>query len=158
MDHLHGSVYEFVRNDIFNAKNFFDLPDQPIPPFRENQFGAALGGAIVKNHTFFFLNYDGQRTRKSLADLFSVPTMAERLGNFAGISTIFNPITGQPIPGNNLANDSTLHLDPAAVALLAKLPPPTPGLTGKNNLLSVQEQSYDNNQYNARLDHRFSDR
>jgi hypothetical protein len=157
-DHLHGSVYEFVRNDILNAKNFFDLPDQPIPPFRENQFGAALGGPILKNHTFFFLNYDGQRTRKSLADLFSVPTMTERMGNFAGISTIFNPITGQPVRANNIANDSTLHLDPAALALLAKLPPPTPGLTGQNNLLSVQEESYDNNQYNARLDHRFSDR
>src|SRR6202040_1652268 len=73
-DHMHGSAYEFVRNDIFEAKNVFDLPGQPAPAFRENQFGGALGGSILKNHTFFFANYDGQRTRKSLADLFSVPT------------------------------------------------------------------------------------
>jgi hypothetical protein len=157
-DHLHGSVYEFVRNDIFDAKNFFDLPGQPTPAFRENQFGGALGGPIVKNHTFFFANYDGQRTRKSLSDLFSVPTMAERSGNFAGVASLLNPATHQPIPGGNIGNDPTLRLDPAAVALLGKLPPPTPGLTGQNNLLSVQEQTYDNNQYNLRLDHRFSDR
>ena len=156
-DNLHGSAYEFLRNDIFNAKNFFDLPG-PAPAFRENQFGGGLGGPIVKGRTFFFLNYDGQRTRQSLADLFSVPTMAERSGNFAGTASIFDPVTHQPIPGNNLANDPALRLDPAAVALLAKLPEPTQGLEGQNNLISVQKRSYDNNEYNARLDHRFSDR
>jgi carboxypeptidase family protein len=156
-DHLHGSAYEFVRNDIFNAKNFFDLPG-PAPAFRENQFGGAVGGPVVRNRAFFFVNYDGQRTRKSLADLFSVPTMAERSGNFAGVATIIDPITNQPVAGNNIANDPTLHLDPAALALLAKLPPPTPGLAGQNNLQSVQEQSYDNNQYNARLDFRVTNR
>jgi hypothetical protein len=156
-DGLHGSVYEFLRNDIFNAKNFFDLPG-PAPAFRENQFGGAVGGPMIKGRTFFFVNYDGQRTRRSLADLFSVPTLAERSGNFAGAAAIFDPVTHQPIAGNNLANDPALHLDPAALALVAKLPPPTVGLAGANNLLSVQEQSYDNNEYNARLDHRFSDR
>jgi hypothetical protein len=154
---LHGSAYEFVRNDIFNAKNFFDLPG-PGPAFRENQFGAALGGPIIKDRSFFFVNYDGQRTRRSLADLFSVPTLAERSGNFAGVATIFDPLTHLPIPSNNIPNDPALRLDPAAVALLAKLPPPTPGLAGQNNLLSVEKQSYDNNEYNVRLDHRFSDR
>src|SRR3984893_2165337 len=156
-DKFHGSVYEFVRNNIFDAKNFFDLPG-PAPAFRENQFGGAVGGPILKHRTFFFLNYDGQRTRQSLADLFSVPTVAERTGNFAGTAAIFDPFTHQPIPGNNIANDPALHLDPAAVVLLGKLPLPTPGLSGKNNLISVQKRSYDNNEYNARIDHQFSDR
>src|SRR5579864_94351 len=53
-DHLHGSAYEFVRNNIFDAKNFFDLPG-PTPAFRENQFGAAAGGPIVKDRVFFFV-------------------------------------------------------------------------------------------------------
>ncbi|PYU27190.1 MAG: hypothetical protein DMG30_00110 [Acidobacteria bacterium] len=157
-DHLHGSAYEFVRNDIFNAKNFFDLPDQATPAFRENQFGGAVGGPIVRDRSFFFVSYDGQRTRRSLSDLFSIPTMAERSGNFVGFATIFDPITHQPIAANDIANDSALHLDRAAVALLAKLSLPTPGLTGRNNLLSVQRQSYDNNQYNARLNFRLSAR
>src|SRR5580704_12678270 len=156
-DQFHGSAYEFVRNDIFDAKNFFDLPG-PTPAFRENQFGGAAGGPIVKNRVFFFVNYDGQRTRTSLSDLFSVLTVAERAGNFAGAAAIVDPVTHQPIAGNNIANDPSLHLDPAAVALLAMLPPPTPGLAGQNNLLSVQEQSYDNNQYNGRLDLPLSDR
>ena len=157
-DGLHGSLYEFVRNDIFDAKNFFDLPGRPAPAFQENQFGGALGGPVVKNHTFFFVNYDGQRTRKSLAALFSVPTMAERSGNFAGIAPLFDPLTHQPISAANIATDPALSIDPAALALLAKVPLPTPGLTGQNNLLAVQGQAYDNNQYNVRLDHRFSDR
>jgi Carboxypeptidase regulatory-like domain len=156
-DQLHGSAYEFLRNNIFNAKNFFDLPG-PTPAFRENQFGGAVGGPILKGRTFFFVNYDGQRTRRSLAHLFSVPTMAERAGNFAGSAAIFNPLTHLPIPGNNINNDPALRLDSAAVALLAKLPPPTSGLAGANNLLAVEKQRYDNNEYNARLDHRFSDR
>jgi len=156
-DHLHGSAYEYVRNNIFDAKNFFDSPG-PAPAFQENQFGAAAGGPLVKGRLFFFANYDGQRTRKSLADLFSVPTMAERAGNFAGAGTIVDPITHQQMPGNNIANDPAVHLDPSAEAFLATLPPPTPGLSGQNNLLSVQKQSYDNNQYNARLDLRLSDR
>lgn len=156
-DHLHGSVYEFVRNNVFDAKNVFALPG-PAPPFQENQFGGAVGGPVAKKGTFFFVNYDGERMRDSLTDLFSVPTPAERSGNFAGAATIFDPVTHQPIPGNNIANDPGLHLDPAAVALLANLPAPTPGLAGPNNLLSVEKESYDNNEYNARVDQRFSDR
>jgi hypothetical protein len=156
-DHFHGSAYEFLRNNIFDAKNFFDLPG-PTPAFRENQFGGAVGGPIARSHTFFFLNYDGQRIRQSIADLFSVPTLAERAGNFAGGAIIFNPLTHQPIPGNNIANDPSLRVDPAALALLAKLPPPTPSLPSHNNLLSVEERTFRDNQYNLRLDHQFSDR
>ena len=156
-DNLHGSAYEFVRNNIFNAKNFFDLPG-PAPAFRENQFGGAVGGPVVKNRAFFFMNYEGQRTRNSLAHVFSVPTMAERSGNFAGAATIFNPFTHLPIAGNDIANDPSLKLDAAAQALLAKVPPPKPGFAGHNNLVSVQEQTYDNNQYNARMDFRLSER
>jgi Carboxypeptidase regulatory-like domain len=156
-DQLHGSAYEFLRNDIFNAKNFFDLPG-PTPAFRENQFGGAVGVPILKGRAFFFVNYDGQRTRRSLAHLFSVPTMAERAGNFAGAAALFDPLTRLPIPGNNIASDPALRLDAAALTLLAKLPPPTSGLAGANNLLAVEKQRYDNNAYNARLDHRFSDR
>ena len=77
---FHGTAYEFVRNDIFDAQNYFAPPDVPAP-FRENQFGAAVGGPIIKNKAFFFVNYDGQRVRNSLSHLFSVPTAAERAGN-----------------------------------------------------------------------------
>ena len=147
---LHGSVYEFLRNNVFDARNFFAPPDQPAP-FRENQFGAALGGPVVKEKTFVFLNYDGQRIRDSVAQLFSVPTAAQRAGVFT--TTIVNPAGGAPFTNNTI----NVPLDPAAVALLAKVPLPNlPGTA--NNLLATAGQTNDNNQYNARLDHRFSEK
>ncbi len=85
---FHGSLYEFLRNSVFDARNFFAAPNQRTP-FQENQFGAALGGPIAKDKTFFFLNYDAQRIRNSLAQQFSVPTAAERAGVFP--TAIVNP-------------------------------------------------------------------
>ena len=146
---FHGSLYEFLRNDIFDAKNFFSPANQPIPPFQENQFGGAIGGPIVKDKTFFFVDYDGIRIHKSLTHVFSVPTVAQRSGIFS--TTIVNPATGVPFPGNTI----NVQLDPAALALLARVP--LPNLSGaSNNLLAVSKQSNDNDQMNARLDHRFS--
>src|SRR4029079_18408031 len=88
--------FEFVRNEVFDAKNFFDSAAASIPPFRQNQFGGTLGGPALKNKTFFFLSYEGQRVRKSLTQMFSVPTAAMRQGDFSGLPTIYDPtgITG----------------------------------------------------------------
>jgi hypothetical protein len=150
---LHGEAYEFIRNNVLDARNFFDLPSQPMPPFRENQFGGALGGPVVRNKTFFFASYEGQITRKSLAHVFSVPTAAERAGDFSGLPTIDNPLTRQPFPGNVI----NAPLSAAAIALLAKVP--LPNLPGPgNNLLSDGKQTNNNHQYDARLDHQFSDK
>ncbi len=155
---LHGSLLEFVRNNIFDAKNFFDSPAAPIPPFRQNQFGGSAGGPILKNRTFFFINYEGNRVRKSLTQTFSVPTDAMRSGNFSGLPTIYNPATvsagGQRQP---FLNNRITALDPVAVAFLAKIPRPNlPGVG--QNLRSTGTQSIDTNQYSARIDHRFSDK
>ncbi len=148
-NHVHGSLYEFLRNDVFDAKNFFSLAGQPTPPFQENQFGGAVGGPIVKDRTFFFLDYDGVRIDKSLSHIFSVPTAAERAGIFG--TTILNPATGTPFSGNII----NVPLNPAAAALLARVPLPNlPGTA--NNLLAVDKQTNDNNQVDARLDHQFS--
>jgi len=106
---------------------------------------------VVKEKTFFFLNYDGQRIRESLADVFSVPTQAQRHGAFS--TTIVNPATGLPFPGNAI----DVPLDPAAAALLARIPLPNlPGTA--NNLRAIEEQRVNSDQFNGRLDHRFSDR
>ena len=98
---LHGTLFEFVRNDIFEARNYFDSPSAPTPPFRQNQFGASLGGPIARTKTFFSLSYEGQRVRKSLTQTFSVPTADMRAGNFAGEPLIFDPtaiVAGQRQP------------------------------------------------------------
>ena len=149
-NHFHGSLFEFVRNDIFDAKNFFDSPTQPIPPFKQNQFGGSLGGPIQKDKTFFFVNYEGERIRKSQTQLFTVPTDAERTGNFTGSGiTVNNPSTGTPF-----ANDTIPAIDPVAAAIMAKFPHANQaGLT--NNLLATNLSTFGVNQYNARIDHTF---
>jgi hypothetical protein len=147
-DLFHGSAYEFLRNNVLDARNFF-AGAGGAPPFHENQFGGAFGGPVVREKTFFFLNYDGQRIHQSVADLFSVPAAAQRAGIFS--TTIINPATGAPFPGNTI----NVPLDPAAVALLAMVPLPNlPGAA--NNLRAVEQQTIATDQYNARLDHRFS--
>ncbi len=159
---FHGDLFEFVRNNALDARNFFDAANQPIPPLHQNQFGFTLGGPVLlpklyngRNKTFFFLSYEGQRQRNSLTQEFNVPTPAERSGDFAGVATLVDPVTHLPIPGDNMSNDPNLRLDPAATVLLAKLPLPNLPGTGLN-LLAVGDQSIDTNIYSARLDHQFS--
>lgn len=77
---FHGSVFEFHRNDVFDAKNFFDAKDRPIPEFKRNQFGAAIGGPIVKDRTFFFFNYEGLRERFGPTATAVVPDADARKG------------------------------------------------------------------------------
>ncbi|MBZ5539694.1 MAG: carboxypeptidase regulatory-like domain-containing protein [Acidobacteriia bacterium] len=73
---LHGSVYEYLRNDKFDARNFrfLGVPVQEKPPFKRNQFGGALGGPIRKDKTFFFVNYEGLRQRLNETETAFVPT------------------------------------------------------------------------------------
>ena len=76
---VHGGVYEFIRNDKLDAVNYFNQGQQP---FKRNQFGAFLGGPIRKNRTFLFGDYQGSRLRQSNPYLSTVPTVAERAGDF----------------------------------------------------------------------------
>ena len=79
---LHGDVYEFLRNQVLNARGFFDTTR---PDFKQNQFGGTLGGPIRKDHTFFFGSYEGRRIIQGTAsDVVTVPTGPERSGDFSG--------------------------------------------------------------------------
>jgi hypothetical protein len=75
---LHGTAYEFVRNEKFDAKNYFDAGNQPIPPFKRNIFGYAVGGPVFRNRTFFFHSYEGRRGRESVSLRTPVPTVQQR--------------------------------------------------------------------------------
>lgn len=162
---FHGSVFEFLRNDVFDAKNFFDNPNAPIPPFRLNQFGGAVGGPVPLGHasdgtnkTFFFANYEGQRITKSITKTFSVPTAAVRAGNFSGLAQVYDPLStaqngnrtafsGNRIPAN--------RLDPFALDFLNKIP--LPNLPGNvQNLATAIAERTDMDQFNLRLDHKLS--
>ena len=81
---LHGDVWEFLRNDKLDARNYFDSSEEP---YKQNQFGFTLGGPIVKNKLFFFGDYEGLRLRQALPQLVRVPTTAEVGGDFSALLT-----------------------------------------------------------------------
>ena len=72
---VHGDLFEYFRNDALDARNYFDQTSAPKAPFHNNQFGGSLGGPIVKNKTFFFLDYEGQRESVGVVSLACVPTL-----------------------------------------------------------------------------------
>ena len=118
---LHGSAYEFLRNDSLDARNFFDDPGRPQPKLSRNQFGFAVGGAIRPNSSFFFVDYEGLIERRGITQTTNVPTAAERTGDFSG--SLFPPpidfFTDQPFPDSRLP---FAHPIGAAVANLYPLP------------------------------------
>jgi len=73
---LHGTAFEYFRNNALDARNFFDTSEHPKAPFHNNQFGGSLGGPIIKDKTFFFLDYEGQRESVGVVTLACVPTQA----------------------------------------------------------------------------------
>ncbi len=157
---LHGTLFEFLRNDIFDAKNFFDDPGQRIPPLRLNQYGGTLGGPLRRERTFFFANYEGQRIRKSVTQTFTVPTAAMRSGDFSGLPTIYNPLSTNPTTGQRLPFSSNripdAQIDPVARAFLAKVPLPN-GSGTTQNLIAAEKETTDMDQLNLRLDHRWGE-
>jgi hypothetical protein len=80
---LHGSSYYYMRNSALDAKNFFDAPDEPIPPFRRYQFGGSLGGPILQNRLFLFGNYEGLRQSLGVTNTLRVPSANARKGLLA---------------------------------------------------------------------------
>ena len=82
---VHGSVSEYFRNDHLNARNYFNTKDQPANAFRNNQFGAAIGGPIVKNKTFYYGAYEGQREGLAITSLNVVPSLADYAAAMAAI-------------------------------------------------------------------------
>ncbi len=160
-----GTVYEYLRNSALDAKNFFDDPSQPIPPYRQNQFGASLGGPLRRNRTFFFANYEGYRIRQSVTNTTLLPTAAERAGDFSGINPetgqpfpkIIDPVTGQPFPGNQIPAS---RIDPVSAAVLEREPLPNrPNVApGQNNNLNVGQHPLTSDQFTVRLDHQLTSR
>jgi len=88
---VHGDLYEFLRNSVFDARNYFDDPQQPIPPFKRNQFGASLGGPIRKDHVFYFANYEGLRESLGVSKKATVPSAGTHQLCMPPISPQVNP-------------------------------------------------------------------
>lgn len=106
---IHGSAWEFLRNDIFDARGYFESPDQPKAPYRQNQFGGTVGGPIKKEKLFYFLDYEGTRIGLAQTTFATVPTVAEQTGDFSDIlgpQSGTDPL-GRPVYTNEIYNPST---------------------------------------------------
>jgi hypothetical protein len=138
---FHGSVYEFLRNSALDAKNFFESAGTPKAPFKRNQFGGAIGGPIAKSRTFFFADFESNRSSKGIPNFDFVPSPAARLGNL---------------------QSGTVTVDPAAQKYLALYPVPKPSecVAGEDICQTVVngQQVVNENFVTTRIDHKFSDK
>ncbi len=197
---FHGNVYEFFRNDKLDGRNAFDFLGRQ--PYQQNQFGATFGGPIIRDRTFFFVDYEGLRIRQALPQLLLIPTPAQLSGDFSSFldlsSPVIDPATGanvldcagnltyqgeifdprvtqrRPASGNfpeglcgvpigvgpggvptNIFPAGSIN--PVAARIAALFPAPLPGFdVAGNNYLVDPKKSLDQNNFDVRVDHRFT--
>ncbi|MGA8313028.1 MAG: carboxypeptidase regulatory-like domain-containing protein [Terriglobales bacterium] len=159
---FHGALWEFLRNDAFDATNYFASTTEPL---KQNQFGGTFGGPIRKDKTFFFGYYEGFRNRQGETDSSTVPSLAQRNGDFSSTCTagfsggfcndpnqqLFNVFFNQPYPNNQLPPVGVPGgINALSENLLSFFPLPN---NGTNVFTSTQVVRQDSNQYGVRLDH-----
>ena len=156
---IHGSLFEYFRNEYLNSRNYFSpatAANPRKPEYRRNLYGASLGAPILRDRLFFFGDYQGVKQFIGRPITSTIPTMAERQGIFTGVSHIYNPATTTVVGGVNVRQEFTNDVintpfDPAAVALLARFPTPIPGLVA-NNFTRTANDADHQNQFDARGD------
>ncbi len=161
-NNVRGSGFEFMRNDALDANNFFNnRAHRDKPDFSQHQFGGTLGGAIFRDKTFFFGDYQGHRETQGTTALSTVPTLLMRQGNFSELTrVIYDPQTGQPFPANTIPAD---RIDTVAKNILSQLYP-EPNTTGTrqsngqviNNYLLNPIKHRDDNQFDVKVDQNLS--
>jgi len=173
---LHGSLFEYFRNDVLAANDFFsNRSGKPRPMLRYNQFGGTVGGPIVKNKTFFFFAYEGLREEVPTVVTTSVPTTLQRAGDFSQtfasngqLVNIFDPTTTVPDPahpgqyvrtafvGNRIPQS---RLDPVALKIESYYPQSTSvgdPFTGLNNFFFSGPSQRITDDFSGRVDHQFN--
>jgi outer membrane receptor protein involved in Fe transport len=177
-NNYHGSAYEYFRNQVLDARNFFARTG-PKPAYRQNQYGGSLGGPIVRDKSFFFLDYEALRLSQATITISTVPLAngvapiqpdaalataagayngvgGMRTGNFTGIAPIYDPINGHTqFPGNVIPSN---RQDKAGIALINLYPLPNNGPAGTltNNYLSAPTTTNDEDTMDVRFDNKFN--
>ena len=138
---IHGNAYYFIRDEDFDARNYFDIPNS-IPPFHRDQYGGSVGGPIKKDHTFFFADYEGLGQDLGVTTPAVTPSSQARLGNLHNSS-------GQPI---------TVTVSPLVQPYLAFWPLPTTPLGyGDTGTISIVTQRQNSENFVAgKIDHKFT--
>jgi len=172
---FHGTVFEFLRHSSLDAKNYFDPKNQPIPPFKRNQYGMTMGGPVIipkvvdgRNKLFFMFNWEGLRERKALTARPSVPLTPWRTGDFSNLRNasgalipIYDPRTRvfdaagnviqapTPFPGNIIPAN---RIHPISRQLVDYYPVPEAEVTGAN-FTNHEARRIDSDQFTYRLDY-----
>src|SRR5262245_1594263 len=173
---FHGSAYEFLRNSIFDANNFFEnRAHRELGSFKRSQFGGHATGPIIKDKTFFMGSYEGLRSRSFATSVRTVPSVEQRGGDFSktfnqagALIRIFNPFTTRANPsGSGFIRDQFTDnkipqnlMDPVALNVLKYFPLPNqPGDagTGANNFAASGSTQINLDNYDFRIDHRISE-
>lgn len=163
---LHGSVYEYLRNDKLDARDFFNVAPLPVNPLRQNQFGASLGGPVFlpkvyngRDKTFFFVNYEGQRIRQSQTAEGNVPPPEMLQGKFP--FPVTDPATGEVFP----QQDGMYVIPPQKISRFAQIVQknptlfwPAPNATGEFNFIGSTHSTVSNDQGTFRIDQKLSER
>jgi hypothetical protein len=147
---LHGTLFEFFRNEDLNARNYF-APSGAKPEFRRNQYGLTLGGPIRKNKTFFFTDWQGTRLRTGITRQSVVPTVAQRNGVFTG--PVYDPATSPRVafPNNTIPAN---RFNSIALQVLQHYP--LPNAPGANNYVRTAVEPDNQDQFDGRVDQVFN--
>jgi hypothetical protein len=170
---FHGSAYEFLRNKHLDANNFFNNEAGiPVGKFNQNQFGADIGGPVLKSKLFFFGGYEGYRLREASTLTGTVPTLAMRGGDFSasGLPTIYDPLTSTgctPTAGTTCRTAFSGNvipsgrIDPTAAVLIGYFPNPNTTGSGPfdiNNYTTAYPTGGDIDENNDRVDYNLSEK
>jgi hypothetical protein len=166
---IHGSLFEYLRNDVFDANNFFTVPGTS-KALRRNQFGGSLGGPVIKNRMFYFGSYEGTRERRSVSSFNTAPNEAWLRGDFRNVrgpgrdgvlgnaddeNRVVDPFTKQEFPTPNVIPQSSWS--PVTRQMVSYLP--AANIAGTLDRYAAQGNlSRDRDQYAGKLDHRVSDK
>src|SRR5215472_14691278 len=158
---LHGNAYEFGRYNALGARDFFNRAPDPQNPYVRNQFGFSVGGPILKNRTFFFINGEFQRFRTTLTNQSPLPTAAFKSGLFTTTGADGNPVQVDMRTATSPGNQTGLGLDPTVQKVFALLPsPPTddviPGVAGTLHFPSPD--ALNGYQWVGKIDHKITDK
>ena len=149
---LSGALWEFNRDDALQARNHFAPQNQPKPELKQNQFGAAVGGPVIRNRLFGFGYYEGYRNDSGVTQNIVVLSEAQRNGDFSAVSTpIRDPLTGQPFPGNIIPAS---RISPPSAQLLRDFVP-VPNSPG-NRYIASPTVTDTRDQFGLRFDYHFT--
>jgi hypothetical protein len=155
----HGSLFEFLRNEQLNARNYFATTGRK-PEYRRNLYGGTLSLPILRDRLFLFGDYQGVRQLIGVTRISTIPTLNERQGIFTGVSKIYNPATTTLVGGayvrQEYLNDTiNTPIDPVAKALLARFPTPTNLTAAANNYTRTANDADHQSQFDVRIDGAF---